>query len=195
MEICFATNNANKLREVRNLLGSSFQILSLQDIGCETELPETHETLEENSLEKAEFVHQHYGISCFADDTGLEVKALNGAPGVYSARFAGPQKNSQDNINLLLEKLKDTDDRSAQFRTVVTLILENNTHFFEGIVQGQITEQLHGSGGFGYDPVFIPENYNISFAEMDLNQKNQISHRGIAIRKLVDFLESTKERF
>lgn len=190
MNICFATNNPHKLQEVSNLLGNSFQIMSLEDIGCKDELPETHETLEGNALEKAGYVCQHYGISCFADDTGLEVNALNGAPGVYSARFAGPQKDSQDNIKLLLEKLEGVTDRTARFRTVISFIFEGNVHYFEGIVRGKIADQLHGSGGFGYDPVFIPEGYDISFAEMNLEQKNQISHRGIAIRKLVDFLRN-----
>lgn len=190
MKICFATNNPHKLQEVSTLLGDAFRILSLKDIGCEEELPETHETLEENAFEKAEYVHQHYGIACFADDTGLEVNVLNGAPGVYSARFAGPQKDSLDNIKLLLEKLKGSADRSARFRTVITLIFGSDVHYFEGIIHGKIADQLRGSSGFGYDPVFIPEGYDISFAEMNLEQKNRISHRGIAIRKLVDFLKS-----
>ena len=190
MNICFATNNPHKLQEVSNLLGDAFRILSLKDIGCEDELPETHETLEENSFEKAEYVHRRYGIPCFADDTGLEVNVLNGAPGVYSARFAGPRKDSLDNIKLLLEKLKGSTDRSARFRTVITFIFGRDVHYFEGIIHGKIADQLRGSSGFGYDPVFIPEGYDISFAEMNLEQKNRISHRGIAIRKLVDFLKN-----
>ena len=190
MNICFATNNPHKLQEVSNLLGDSFRILSLRDIGCEDELPETHETLEGNSFEKAEYVHRHYAIPCFADDTGLEVNVLNGAPGVYSARFAGPQKDSHDNIKLLLEKLKGSTDRLARFRTVITFISGRDVHRFEGIIHGKIADQLHGNSGFGYDPVFIPEGYDISFAEMNLEQKNRVSHRGIAIRKLVDFLKN-----
>jgi XTP/dITP diphosphohydrolase len=190
VNICFATNNPHKLQEVSNLLGDSFRILSLRDIGCEDELPETHETLEGNSFEKAEYVHRHYAIPCFADDTGLEVNVLNGAPGVYSARFAGPQKDSHDNIKLLLEKLKGSTDRLARFRTVITFISGRDVHRFEGIIHGKIADQLRGSSGFGYDPVFIPEGYDISFAEMNLEQKNRVSHRGIAIRKLVDFLKN-----
>jgi len=190
VNICFATNNPHKLQEVSNLLGDSFRILSLKDIGYEDELLETHETLEGNSFEKAEYVHRRYGIPCFADDTGLEVNVLNGAPGVYSARFAGPQKDSHDNIKLLLEKLKGSTDRSARFRTVITFIFGSDVHCFEGIIHGKIADQLRGNSGFGYDPVFIPEGYDISFAEMNLEQKNRISHRGIAIRKLVDFLKS-----
>lgn len=190
MNICFATNNPHKLQEVNELLSDSFRILSLQDIGCEDELPETHETLEGNAFEKAAYVHQRYGIPCFADDTGLEVNVLDGAPGVYSARFAGPQKDSHDNIKLLLEKLEGATDRSARFRTVIAFISGSDVHYFKGIVHGKIADQLYGSGGFGYDPVFVPEGYDISFAEMNLEQKNRVSHRGIAIRKLVYFLKS-----
>ncbi len=190
MELCFATNNLHKLEEVSSLLGDTFHLLSLKDIGCETELPENQDTLEGNSLEKAAYVHRHYKIPCFADDTGLEVDALNGAPGVYSARFAGPQKDSQDNIKLLLEKLEGVSNRSAQFRTVITLIIGDKINHFEGIVRGKIAEKLSGHSGFGYDPVFIPEGYDISFAEMSMEQKNQLSHRGIAIRKLTDFLKN-----
>ena len=190
MDLCFATNNLHKLEEVSSLLGDTFHLLSLKDIGCETELPENQDTLEGNSLEKAEYVHRHYNTPCFADDTGLEVDALNGAPGVYSARFAGPQKDSQDNIKLLLEKLKGASNRSAQFRTVITLIIGGEVNNFEGIVRGKIAEKLSGHSGFGYDPVFIPEGYDISFAEMSMEQKNQLSHRGIAIRKLTGFLKN-----
>ncbi len=190
MDICFATNNQHKLHEVSSLLGTSFQILSLKDIGCEDELPETHETLEGNSLEKADYVHRHYSIPCFADDTGLEVEALNGAPGVYSARFAGPQRSSDDNIKLLLEKMKDTANRAARFRTVITFIRGNEVKCFEGVVRGRISSQLTGSGGFGYDPVFIPDGYDLSFAEMSTAQKNKISHRGIAVQHLVNFLQN-----
>jgi XTP/dITP diphosphohydrolase len=190
MDICFATNNLHKIEEVSRLVGNNIHLLSLKDIGCETELPENQATLEGNSLEKAEYVYQHYKIPCFADDTGLEVNALNGAPGVYSARFAGPQKNSQDNIKLLLEKLEGNTDRSARFRTVITLIIGREVNRFEGIVRGKIAEKLSGNSGFGYDPVFIPAGYDISFAEMNTAQKNQISHRGIAIRKLTDFLRN-----
>ncbi|MDF9800204.1 XTP/dITP diphosphohydrolase [Catalinimonas alkaloidigena] len=189
MKICFATNNANKLKEIRQLLGSHFEVQSLKDIGCEQELPENQDTLEGNSAEKARFVYDDYGIDCFADDTGLEVKALNGEPGVYSARYAGPQRSSEDNMQRLLEALKDKDDRTAQFRTVITLILSGEQHQFEGIVSGRISEGKSGSEGFGYDPIFVPDGYTQSFAEMDMATKNKISHRGLATKKLVAFLK------
>ncbi len=192
MEICFATNNAHKLGEVRNLLSNTVKILSLDDIGCNEEIPENQPTIEGNSLEKASYVYETYGISCFADDTGLEVFALNGEPGVYSARYAGPGKNSKDNISLLLKNLKDKTDRTARFKTVITAIVSGITRQFEGIVKGKIVNELKGSGGFGYDPVFVPLGYDISFAEMTLEEKNKISHRGIATRKLVDFLKNIR---
>lgn len=189
MKICFATNNANKLKEIRQLLGGQFEIQSLQDIGCEEELPENQDTLEGNSAEKARYVYDHYGIDCFADDTGLEVKALNGAPGVYSARYAGPQRSSEDNMQRLLEALKEHNDRSAQFRTVITLILSGEQHQFEGVVKGHITKSRSGKEGFGYDPIFVPEGYDKTFAEMDIAAKNKISHRGLATHKLAAFLK------
>lgn len=189
MKICFATNNANKLKEVRALLDPQFEVLSLKDIGCTYDLPENQETLEGNSLEKSRFVFDNFQIDCFADDTGLEVKYLSGAPGVYSARYAGPHKSNEDNITLLLQKLEKAEDRSAQFRTVFTLIIKGQVFQFEGVVKGKIISQKIGNQGFGYDPVFVPLGYEQTFAEMSMTEKGKISHRGIATRKLVDFLQ------
>ena len=192
IRICFATNNSHKLYEVREALSSQFEIVSLEDINCFDELPETSETIEGNSLQKANYVLDHYHIPCFADDTGLETEALNGAPGVYSARFAGPQKSSDDNINLLLQKLKHAENRKARFRTVITLVgLNSEPRFFEGIIEGSITTSRRGSSGFGYDPVFQPDGLKVTFAEMDIQQKNQLSHRAIAVRKLAAFLSNS----
>ncbi|WPP48394.1 non-canonical purine NTP diphosphatase [Catalinimonas niigatensis] len=189
MKICFATNNPNKLKEIRQLLGDQFDIQSLEDIGCREELPENQQTLESNSEEKARYVYDHYQVDCFADDTGLEVSALDGAPGVYSARYAGPQRKSEDNIQRLLEALKGKEDRTAQFRTLITLILSGQVHQFEGIVKGKIITDQVGTAGFGYDPVFKPEGHAQTFAEMDMETKNKISHRGRAVQKLVEFLK------
>lgn len=189
MELCFATNNQHKLNEVSQLLGDSFKVVSLAEIGCTEELPEEQDTLEGNSLQKAKYVSDKFGISCFADDTGLEVEALGGAPGVYSARFAGEQRSSEDNMNLLLEKLINHVNRKARFRTVITLILDNQTHQFEGIANGEILKSKRGEKGFGYDPLFLPEGMNKSMAELTAAEKNAISHRGEAIRKLVAFLK------
>ena len=190
MKICFATNNAHKIQEVSQLLGNAFTLLSLADIGCQEELPENQDTLTGNSEEKASYVYQHYHINCFADDTGLEVDALDGKPGVYSARYAGQQRSSEDNMNLLLTELAPHANRAAQFRTVITLWLRDHMHQFEGVVRGRIAEQHSGQQGFGYDPVFIPEGYDHSFAEMTMEEKSKISHRGRAVRKLVEFLKS-----
>lgn len=189
MELCFATNNVHKLEEVSQLLGDSFHIVSLEDIGCEEELPEEQETLEGNSLQKAKFVFDKFGINCFADDTGLEVEALGGAPGVYSARYAGEHRDSNDNNELLLENLKTKTNRKARFRTVVTLILDNQTFQFEGVANGEILKSRRGKAGFGYDPLFLPERHNKSMAELTAKEKNEISHRGNAIRKLVAYLK------
>jgi len=188
MRICFATNNKNKLIEIKNKLGKAYDIISLSDFNHTEELPETHDTLEENSLEKAQFIHEKYKINCFADDTGLLVEALNGEPGVNSARYTGLDKKSEDNINLLLENLKGVKNRKAKFVTIITLILDNKVHQFHGEVHGVITEKLSGTGGFGYDPIFIPDGWQCTFAEVDLSEKNKISHRAIAVAKLVDFL-------
>ncbi len=188
MKICLASNNPNKLNEIRHALGSSFEVLSLNDIGHEGELPEHQKTLEGNSLEKAEFIYNKYKIDVIADDTGLEVVALDGAPGVYSARYAGPECSPKDNMDLLLNTMIDNNDRRAQFRTVITLISNGKTKQFEGRVQGIISRELKGNEGFGYDPIFIPKGYEISFAEMSMEEKNKISHRGQAIQKLSQFL-------
>lgn len=189
MRLCFASNNAHKLDEIRPLLPAGVELLSLADIGCVEELPETQETLEGNARQKAEYVWEHYGVACFADDTGLEVEALNGAPGVYSARYAGPQRNAADNVALLLQELQGQPNRQAHFRTVVALVLPDGRRpVFEGAVEGQITEELHGEGGFGYDPVFRPEQHTRTFAEMPLAEKNTMSHRARAVEKLVAFL-------
>lgn len=189
MKICFATHNENKLKEINEIL-SDFDVVGLSDIGCNEEIPETGSTLAENSKIKADFVTSNYGISCFADDTGLEVEALNGEPGVYSARYAGNERDNLANINLLLKNLEAHANKSARFRTVITLNLEGKTHQFEGIVNGKIVSQLKGDKGFGYDPVFIPERYDQTFAEMPAESKNAISHRGRAVAKLVEFLEN-----
>ena len=188
MEICFATNNINKIKEIENLLEGKVKLLGLEQIGCNEELPEEQKTLEGNSLQKAEYVCQKYKINCFADDTGLEVIALDGEPGVFSARYAGEERDSVKNMNLLLEKLQDKENRKAQFRTVISLCLDGKVKQFEGIVKGTIIKEFKGDAGFGYDPVFVPEGYDQTFAEMSLTEKNKISHRGIAVRKLADFL-------
>lgn len=188
MKLCFATNNLHKLEEVRFKLGNQYELISLNDIGYTGELPENQKTLEGNSLEKAQYVYNRYRINCFADDTGLIVKALKGAPGVLSARYAGPGKDSLDNIKLLLDELADKTDRTALFTTIVTLILDGEVHQFEGSIQGTITKALKGNTGFGYDPVFLPKGYDKTFAEMSLSKKNEISHRTRAVNKLVNFL-------
>ncbi len=183
--VVFATNNPNKLREIRELTDEQINILSLADINCEEELPETHETLRENALEKASHVFDRYQVNCFAEDTGLEIRALKGEPGVYSARYAGLQKNAEDNIALVLEKMKNIRDRRAQFRTVIALIMDGKDYFFEGIVEGRIADQPRGNTGFGYDPIFMPENHRRTFAEMSLAEKNSMSHRARAIDGLI----------
>ena len=190
MLLCFATNNKHKLGEISGLIKSDFKILSLQDIGCLEEVPETLPTIQENSFAKADYVFRNYHVDCFADDTGLEVNALGGEPGVLSARYAGENKNSDDNIDMLLRNLLNKYDRSARFRTVITLIIGGSSFQFEGIIKGNITDNRRGFHGFGYDPVFLPDNYGLTFAEMSADQKNLISHRAIATRKLVEFLNS-----
>lgn len=192
MRLCFATNNKHKIEEVAFAIKNKITILSLSDIGCFEELPETRDTLEGNSLQKAEYVFSHFSIPCFADDTGLEVEALQNAPGVYSARYAGSQRNSNDNMELLLQNLRGISNRKAQFRTIITLIGLDKIYAFEGVVKGTISTERKGSGGFGYDPVFIPEGHNRSFGEMSLEEKNHLSHRAIAVQKLVSFLSVYK---
>lgn len=195
-EIIMATNNAHKLEEVRQILGDEFLVRGLAEIGCHEDIPETADSLEGNALQKARYVHDHYGFGCFADDTGLEVTALEGGPGVYTARFGamngyGESHDADANIQCLLDKLEEAEDRSARFRTVVALVQNGEEHLFEGIVEGEILMQKVGEGGFGYDPIFAPiEADGLTFAQMKAEDKNAISHRGRAIIKLVEFLKS-----
>lgn len=205
MKIVFATNNEHKLSEIRSILGENFEVLSLKDIGCDVDIPETGKTLDENALQKAQYVYDHYHIDCFADDTGLEVEALNGAPGVYSARYANienPSAKSHDaeaNMSRLLRELGNNNNRKARFRTVIALIQKKDVcpcgctsikeiHKFEGIVEGEIIRERRGGEGFGYDPIFQPDGYNKTFAELGVNIKNNISHRARAAQKLADYL-------
>lgn len=206
MKIVFATNNPNKLQEIRDILGERFEIVSLQDIGCHEDIPETGETLQENALLKAKYVAEHYGLDCFADDTGLEVEALHGAPGVHSARYAeGTDHNSEANMQKLLHELQDKENRKARFRTVIALLqhpknqLKENVenafaapeiHYFEGHIDGIIAKEKRGNAGFGYDPLFIPNGYQQSFAELGETIKNHISHRAQAVEKLAEYLHS-----
>ncbi len=188
--ICFATNNSHKLEEARSILGSRFNVASLQDINCKEELPETRDTLEGNSLQKAEYVFSNFSIACFADDTGLEVEALDGAPGVFSARYAGEQRNSEDNIALLLKNLAGQQNRNARFRTIITLVgLTPQPLQFEGVIHGTITKDRSGQSGFGYDPVFVPAGHTQTFGQMAAAEKNQVSHRALALQKLADYLK------
>lgn len=187
--IIFATNNEHKLREVRELAGDQLEIAGLKDIGFKGNIPENESTLEGNALAKALFIKERSGLDCFADDTGLEVEALNGRPGVHSARYAGPEGNAKANIRKLLTELHGIQNRRARFRTVIALIKDGRKHLFEGVVEGTILEEKGGKGGFGYDPVFLPDGYLQTFAEMPLDLKNEISHRGVAVRKLINFLK------
>jgi XTP/dITP diphosphohydrolase len=188
LELVFATNNLNKLIEVQQLLPDTIKLISLADIGCDEEIPETAETLAANAQLKADYVTQHYGYDCFADDTGLAVAALDGAPGVYSARYAGEDCTPEDNIQKLLAALKNTGDRSAKFCTVIALNLKGKQYLFKGICKGEILYEKQGEQGFGYDPIFKPLGYATSFAEMALAEKGQISHRGKAVARFVEFL-------
>jgi XTP/dITP diphosphohydrolase len=187
--ICFATNNQHKLIEVRSVLGSDFLVYSLQEINCSEELPETGNTLEANAFQKANYVFGTYKQTCFSDDTGLEVESLNNAPGVYSARYAGPQRNSEDNIDLLLENLRHSENRKARFRTLICWVSEGEILYFEGIVEGEISRERRGIKGFGYDSVFVPNGFTKTFAEMSMEEKNQLSHRTRAVQKLAAFLK------
>lgn len=189
MRLVFATNNKHKLEEVRSILGDRVEVLSLNDINCHDDIPETAETLQGNALIKARYIYNKYGIDCFADDTGLEVDALNGEPGVYSARYAGEQHCSEDNMNKLLQNLTGKTNRNAQFRTVIALIINGEETLFDGIVKGTISKEKTGDSGFGYDPIFVPEGHTESFAQMDSEQKNKISHRYRAVVKLCDYLK------
>ncbi len=188
MKIVFATNNPNKLKEIQALMPTGIEILSLKEIGCTEDIPETGDTLEANAFQKAHYLKEHYGYDCFADDTGLEVDALEGAPGVYSARYAGPERSAEANMAKILSELKGNNNRKAQFRTAIALILNGEEHLFEGKVEGHIIEAKQGKEGFGYDPIFIPENETRSFAQMSMEEKGAISHRGRAVRKLVEHL-------
>ena len=198
MKIVFATNNEHKLSEIRQILGNDFEILSLADIGCHDDIPETADTLEGNALQKAQYIFDHYHLSCFADDTGLEVDALGGAPGIYSARYAGEGHDSEANMRKLLHELGENNNRKARFRTVIALIQKEevtsdaipvqNTTFFEGIVEGQIIREKRGNEGFGYDPIFQPDGYDETFAQLGLEIKNRISHRARAVEKLAKYL-------
>jgi len=190
MKLVFATNNQHKLNELQAILGDHFELLSLKDIGCFEEIPEEQPTLEGNARQKAFYVYEKFGFPCFADDTGLEIEALNGEPGIFSARYAGEAKDPQANMDKVLTKLKNEDNRKARFRTVISLILDGEEKQFEGIVEGEIIREKRGDSGFGYDPVFLPVGYNKTFAEMSLADKNQISHRARAVQKLVEYLKS-----
>lgn len=200
MKLVFATNNQHKLEEIREILGERFEILSLNDIGCHDEIPEDYDRLELNAMQKSRYIFDKYGFDCFADDTGLEVDALNGEPGVHSARYAeGTDHDSEANMNKLLCKLGENNNRKARFRTVISLIMKDNdlpegvvgdtNIFFEGIVEGQIAKEKRGEEGFGYDPIFVPDGYDKSFAELGADIKNQISHRARAVQKLVEYLK------
>lgn len=190
-KLVFATNNQHKLEEVSAILGNHIELLSLKDINCETDIPETADTLEGNALLKAQYIYNNFNLNCFADDTGLEIEALNNEPGVYSARYAGEDKSAEANMLKVLDKLKNETNRKAQFRTAVSLILDGKEYLFEGIIKGEIIKEKRGNNGFGYDPVFVPEGYNQTFAELGNEIKNKISHRALAINKLCDFLRNT----
>lgn len=190
MQLVFATNNLNKLKEVQSLIPSSIKLLSLKDIGCFEDVPETQDTIKGNAIQKAEYIKQHYGYDCFADDTGLEVATLNNEPGVFSARYAGPKRDANDNMDLLLNNLKNKPNRNAQFKTVVALHLNGKLNTFTGICKGEITQTKKGDKGFGYDPIFMPNDYTETFAEINLKLKNEIGHRGKAVVLLVNFLNT-----
>lgn len=193
MQLVFASNNKNKILEIQNILPDTIEILSLESIGCHEEIPETAATIEGNAILKANYVTQKYGYNCFADDTGLEVDALDGEPGVYSARYAGEQRNSDDNMNKLLACLSNKSNRKAQFKTVIALNLNGKQHLFTGIARGEITLEKSGNQGFGYDPIFKPEEYQETFAQLPLDIKNKISHRGKATQQLIYFLKANKQ--
>ncbi|RDI50441.1 non-canonical purine NTP diphosphatase [Flavobacterium glaciei] len=192
MKIVFASNNPNKILELQSMLPETISILSLESIGCFEDIPETADTIEGNAILKANYVTQNYGYDCFADDTGLEVLALDGEPGVFSARYAGEQRNADDNMDKLLNALSNQNDRSAQFKTVIALNLNGKQHLFTGIARGEITLEKIGNQGFGYDPIFKPEKYDETFAQLSLEVKNRISHRGKATQQLIDFLKLNK---
>lgn len=188
--LIFATNNRHKIEEVSAILDGVCNISGLKEIGCFEDIPEEMDTIRGNAMQKARFIFEKYGFNCFADDTGLFVDSLDGEPGVYSARYAGEECDSQKNIDKLLDKLKDKTDRKALFKTVVALIIDGNEYYFEGVINGEILSERHGDGGFGYDPVFIPEGFTQSFAQLGMDEKNKISHRALAIKAMSDFLSS-----
>ncbi len=189
MKLVFASNNKNKIQEIQALVPNTIQIVSLEDIGCTEDIPETANTIEGNAILKANYVTEKYGYNCFADDTGLEVEALNGAPGVYSARYAGEQKDANDNMDKLLSELSDKPNRKANFKTVIALNLNGKQNLFTGIINGKIIEEKIGTNGFGYDPIFVAEGYEKTFAELTMEEKSTISHRGIAVKELILFLQ------
>ncbi|PCJ01399.1 MAG: non-canonical purine NTP pyrophosphatase [Flavobacteriales bacterium] len=188
MKLVFATNNKNKIKEIKALLPDSLNILSLDDIKCNEDIPETSNTIAGNALQKAKYVFDNFGHNCFADDTGLEIESLNGEPGIYSARYAGEHKSAEANMEKVLDKLENIENRNAQFKTVIALIIDGKETLLEGVAKGEITTKKSGLEGFGYDPIFKPEGYNITFSEMSMEEKNKISHRGKAVKKLVTFL-------
>jgi len=189
MKLVFASNNKNKIKEIQLLVPTFIQILSLEDIGCTEEIPETTDTIEGNSILKANYVTEKYGYDCFADDSGLEVDALNGEPGVFSARYAGEPKNDDNNMNKLLSNLKDKTNRKANFKTVICLNYKGKQHLFTGIINGKIIDEKIGDNGFGYDPIFVANDYTKTFAELSIEEKSNISHRGIAVKQLIEFLK------
>lgn len=193
-ELVFATNNANKLKEIRAVLGDKVNVISLQELGVNEDIPETRNTLEGNALQKAEFVIDRHDVACFADDTGLEITALDGRPGVFSARYAGPACSADDNMAKVLAELEGESDRSARFRTVIALIMDGQEHLFEGTVEGQIIAERTGDEGFGYDPIFRPDGHERTFAQMDMETKNGISHRGKAVAKLAAFIAGLDDK-
>lgn len=193
MKLVFATNNEHKLKEISQLLDGKHEIVSLSEIDCHDDIPEDHDTLEGNALQKARYIKEHFGYDCFADDTGLEIEALDNRPGVYSARYAGPAKDSRENMMKVLREMEGVTNRNACFRTVIALILDGQEHLFEGRVDGKILTEQHGEAGFGYDPIFQPEGFQVSFAEMPMDEKNKISHRGRATQELVEFLRMKNE--
>ena len=187
MKLVFASNNKNKIQEIQALVPNTIQIVSLEEIGCFEDIPETADTIEGNAILKANYVTEKYGYDCFADDTGLEVEALNGAPGVYSARYAGEQKDANDNMDKLLSELKDKTNRKANFKTVIALNLDGKQNLFSGIIHGKIIEEKIGTNGFGYDPIFVADGYEKTFAELSMEEKSNISHRGIAVKQLIEY--------
>ncbi|MCH1437480.1 MAG: non-canonical purine NTP diphosphatase [Flavobacteriales bacterium] len=190
MKIVFATNNPNKLKEIKALVPKHIEIVSLSEIGCNEDIPETGETLEANAFQKVNYVKEHFGYDCFADDSGLEINALNGNPGVYSARYAGPERNADANMAKIITELNGCENRKAQFRTAIALVLNGEEQLFEGKVEGEISLIKLGEKGFGYDPIFVPENETRSFAQMTMQEKGEISHRGKAVRRLINYLSS-----